>query len=125
MNVTMLSQILMSKEGFWIGQKENYFNHSDRSIIMFVIPSAIRRGMNEDEIRIKDLRNLEYTVLDGNVFLCEDFPPFQQQQKLLDIEIVTPVTCNKQEFLKQALNLDSNNFAVYEKLIEEINNNEK
>ncbi len=126
MNVRVLEQILTSDVEYWIFKKRNTDCHNIEfrpSIFMAVIPINILRFDNREDIKLIDLEGLVRVCLDGNIFLNEDYPPFQMGQDLHDVIEVYPIICNSREFLIKAMQLKSDNIRDYKNIIDEIANN--
>ena len=66
---------------------------------------------------------MEKIHLNGNIFLNEDYAPFQIKQNLTNVVEVYPIKCNQKEFLKQALILESDDIWEYKKIIDELCSN--
>ncbi len=128
MNVDILEKILTDKHQYWLIKKKNKnvginTQKFKSSIIMIVIPQKIKQELKRNEIKLTDLERLERIYLDGNIFLNEDYAPFQIGQNLTNVVQVYPINCNQKEFLKQALILESDNIWDYKKIIDELCSN--
>ena len=113
----------MSNNEYWLVAKRNdvasfgQVNRSDDYLMLIAIPYGIRRGLSYSEITLKDLDDLQNSVCDQNVFLNVDYAPFQRGQTFYYLYKGFPVS-NVKQFLTDALNLKSNDFYEYKKLVE-------
>ena len=125
MNIDILEKILTNEQPYWLVKKENKSVGINSqvfkpSIMMIIIPQKIEQGLSRDEIKLTDLERLQRVYLDSNVFLNEDYSPFQLGQTLVNVVEVYPIKCNQKEFLKQALILKSDSILDYKKIIDKL-----
>jgi len=116
MTIETYSKILQSNSEYWLIERVEY--HGANSIIFCAIPHSVTLGIKKEDIKLSDLEALDRCQI-TNVFLNKDFPPFQLYQQLGDVRDAFPVTGNIKEFLKKAIQIDSNNIYDYKELIEE------
>jgi hypothetical protein len=124
MNVSILEKILTSEQEYWILRKNNdtYGINAQSfkpSVIMCVIPKEITQGLKREDIKLTDLEELQ-SIYFTNIFLNEDYPPFQSGQDFHNITEAYPIPCKQKEFLIKALALDSDDIWDYKKIIDEI-----
>jgi hypothetical protein len=124
MNITILEKILTSEQEYWILRKNNDSNGISPqsfkpSVIMCVIPQEIKQGLKREEIKLTDLEKLQ-SICFVNIFLNEEYPPFQSGQNFYNITEAYPIPSNQKEFLIKALNLKSDDIWDYKCLIDEI-----
>lgn len=123
MNTSLLEKILTSNYEYWVLKKE-YGDGSTPPIIFCAIPLEVPRGLKRENIRLIDLEQL-YRIDIENVFLNKNISPFQIRVNLSSVTEAYPVTCNSKEFLKRALQLESNDIRDYVKLINELSEKEQ
>lgn len=111
MNIPLLEKILKSNYEHWV-IKQEYGNGSTPAIIFCSFPLEVPRGLKRENIRLIDLERL-YRIDIENVFLNKNIYPFQIGVNLSSVTEAHPVTCNPKEFLKRALQLESNDIRKY------------
>lgn len=119
-NLDFLVELLVSDYEYWVVSKRNESPKSDHfkdSIMLIVIPLNIDRGLKRDEIKLSDLERLLHATIHGNIFLNEDYPPFQYGQSFYNIHMGFPVTSEIYQFMIDALALKSDDIFEYKKLI--------
>ena len=124
MNISILEKILTSEHEYWILKKNNdtygINAHSFKpSVVMCVIPQKIKQGLKREEIKLIDLEKLQSSYF-FNIFLNEDYAPFQDGQDFYNITKAYPIPSNQKEFLTKALNLNSDDIRDYKNLIDEV-----
>lgn len=104
-NADFLAKILSSNETYWVVQFRmiGASSHEFVSVAMVAFPASVHLSTNESDIRYIDLKSLQRLEL-PNVYLSEDYPPFQYNITLYDAHDGFPVTANKKKFLQIALN---------------------
>lgn len=124
-NADFLAKILSSHETYWVIQFRmiGASNHEFVTVAFVAMPTSVHLDTKEDDIRYKDLRDLQRVEL-PNVYLSEDYPPFQCNITLYDAHDGFPVICNKRNFLRAALNMSRTKDlydykALHESLLEE------
>ena len=127
MNISILEKILKSEQEYWVLRKNNDRHGINRqsfkpSIIMCVIPPEIKQGLKRDDIKLTDLEKLQSSYF-SNIFLNEDYPPFQIGQSFYNITDCYPIPSKQKEFLVKALSLESDDIMDYKKLIDEVCSN--
>ena len=126
MEIDFLKKVLMNNSNYWVVAKRNSFRtffewkQGEDSIMLVSFP-GIEVNLKYEEITLKHIEDLYKLRLDFNIFLNEDYPPFQFGQSLYDVYDGfslenTPV----KKFLIAALQLGSNTLYEYEKLKKEI-----
>ena len=118
MELHILKSMLTGKHRYWIIEREfkGTAVNSDviaPSIMMIMIPSHIRISLKHEDIKLTDLEELEKADLPGNIFLNKYFAPFQMYQNLVNVVDAYPIMYNHMDFLKKALNLESDKFQDY------------
>ena len=124
MNISVLKKILTSNEEYWILRKNNDTiginpKSYKASIIMCAIPIEIEQGLKVDEIKLIDLEKLQ-SIHFSNIFLNQDYAPFQSCQSFYNITNAYPIPSNQKDFLIKALDLGSDDIWDYKLLIDEI-----
>ncbi len=125
-NINFLSKILSTKHEYWIVAKKNEYNTISRksrdkdSIIFISVPINIKIGVEYNDIKLVDLEKLQKANIDCNIFLNDNYPPFQMNQNLYNIFDGHPIESKQKLCLMKALELDSDNLWDYKKLIDEV-----
>jgi hypothetical protein len=123
-NVNFLKEVLMSDAEYWIVEKRVEVINSGRTdrvdvdIIFIAIPRNIERNLKYEEITLQELEKLENSLCEQNIFMTNDFTPFQIGVRFYNLYSGYPITKNINKFLIDALNLKSENIWDYKKLIE-------
>jgi hypothetical protein len=124
----------MSNTEYWIVAKMDYTNRygeiirSDDQIIFISIPQGIRRGLKKEEILLTDLEKLGDAPIDCNIFLNQDYPPFQRCQTLRDVYVGFPVEFvhgKTKQFIVDALLINSKSIYDYYELIKNLNSEQE
>ena len=128
MNISILEKILTSDQEYWILRKDNDSHGINAqsfkpSVIMCVIPQEIKQGLKREDIKLTDLEKLQSSYF-SNIFLNEDYPPFQSGQSFYNITDAYPIPSKQKEFLIKALDLKSDDIWDYKNLIDEVCSNE-
>ena len=126
MNISVLEKILTSDEEYWVLRKDNEgyginLQKFKPSIIMCVIPIEIKQGLKKEDIKLIDLEKLQSFYF-SNIFLNEDYAPFQSSQSFYNITDAYSIPCYQKEFLIKALDLQSDDIWDYKCLIDELCN---
>jgi hypothetical protein len=124
----------MSDVEYWIVAKMDYINRygsterCDDQIIFISIPQGIRRGLKREEIFLTDLEKLGGSYIDCNIYLNQDYPPFQRGQTLSDVYIGFPVEFVREktkQFMIDILTINSRSIYDYYELIKKLNSEQK
>lgn len=115
MRSDLLKQILETDHTYWVVAKENTANEycrtvrKDDSILLISIPQNVKRGLEYEEITLKQFEELKHSYMDSNIFLSpENYPPFQLYISFSSLHDGFPVTINKiNEFIIKAIELKS------------------
>lgn len=126
-NISFLTEILTSDHEYWVVAKQcmasvygRYERQKDQ-ILFICIPQQIDRGIKRDEIKLTQLENLRSIEVVGNLFLSDDYTPFQVGQTFYSIYKGYPIpTGYVNAFVKRALELKSTEIWDYKKIIDEI-----
>lgn len=105
-NADFLVKILSSSNEYWVicFRYTGASNVEFSSIAIIGIPYSVTLNRPVDEIRYKELDKLRDVHL-HNIFLSENYPPFQQNINLYSAVDGFPITCNKKNFLKAAIQM--------------------
>lgn len=128
MNIDFMKEIIMTTDEYWVVARKTIYRENfdtkrgEDQILFIAIPKGIRRGLQYEEITLKDVETFYNSFLDRNIFLYPDYPPFQDYIPFRDVHTGFPIKNNAKEFLIKALELKSDNLNDYKALIE---NNEK
>lgn len=118
MNVDLLAQILTTEHEYWIFQQSSKGSMGDvfTEIFFGSIPPDIERFEKRGQITLAEIDKLSRAHI-VNVFLSSPFAPFQNCVSLTDVVMGFPVTGDKREFLKKAMEFQSKDIFEYKKLI--------
>ena len=117
----------MSESEYWLVGKMDYVNRFgtmeriDDQILIVSIPMDIRRGLDRKDIMLSDLEALSRANVD-NIFLNEDYPPFQRYQTLNDVYVGCPIVFtngNTKNLLRDLLAINSKRFYDYKKVVDD------
>lgn len=123
MYTDFLREIFISTNEYWIVAKKTTYRdcfetrQGNDQILFISIPQGLRRGIKYDEITLAEMELLSNANID-NIYLSEDYPPFQLYTTLREVYNGYPVTCNVKPFLINALQLNSNELYNYYKLMQ-------
>lgn len=123
-NLNFIKEILMTDHEYWIVAKKDEINRIGRherlpdQIIFISIPRDIKRGLKYEEITLQEVEKLYGTHIDQNIFITDDYPPFQLYISFRDIYRGYPVEKNIKEFLIKALALKSTDLYKYKELMD-------
>lgn len=123
-NLDFLAKMLTSKSHYWIVAKKNEGLRNETfkdSIIFIALPHEIQTGMERSTILLTDLEKLARARMDSNIFLNEEFSPFQQYIQFHDVydgfELDNQFGLSIKEILIKALSIKSNSIHEYKKLL--------
>lgn len=124
MNVDMLKQILMSDTDYWLFARR-CTNSDGRQrgpdeIFMASIPQKFGKNQKYQDITLMEIEDLNRIRLDCNVFINIDYPPFQIGVSFYEVWKGFPIYRHGKEFLKAALELNSNDIFDYKVLCDKI-----
>jgi len=126
MEINFLKKVLMSNADYWVVAKRNSYRNfakwkQGEDSIMLVSFPGIEVNLKYEEITLKHIEDLYKAKLDFNIFLNEDYPPFQFGQSLYDVYDGFPLENTPvKKFLIAALQLGSNLLYEYEDLRKQI-----
>lgn len=124
-NLDFLKKILTTEHEYWIVAKRTSFNDCGRfkrgndHILIITIPTSVRRGLKSEEILLDDVYKLFNSSIDQNIFLDNDYPPFQRSISWYDVYTGFPITKKIKEFTIEAMLLGSNDIYEYKKILDE------
>lgn len=127
-NYEFYSQILQEDAEYWVVAKEvnsrQFFETKrEKDDILFIsLPHEITTGQKLEDIKYTDLEKIKHMDIPCNVFLSNNYSPFQVGQTFYNIYRGFPVKNKIKEFFLEAQKLNSPDLWDYEKLYKEINN---
>jgi hypothetical protein len=111
MHYDFLNKMLQANETYWCVAKMNLVNRLGRNerlddqIALIAIPYGTNMGIPANDVTFRQIEDLGRAKVD-NVFLSEDYPPFQIGITMYDVYDGFPIEGKyAKEFLKQALTL--------------------
>ncbi len=122
-DVKMIQQVLVSDAMYWIAARETRYSkygtmeRGDDQIVLIAIPDDIPRGMQYEEILLKDVERAGDVPIEKNIFINNDYPPFQLGLSLKDFYLMFPITCDVKAFLDKAFELKTNDIWDYKGII--------
>lgn len=122
-NIDFLKEILMSESEYWIVAMKRgaldlgEFKRIDDEILFISIPVNIRRGLKYEEITLMELEKLKDSNCNQNIYLTNDYPPFQIGQTFYEIYKGYPVKKDIKQFVIKALAIKSTDICDYKELI--------
>jgi len=123
-NIDLLKEILMTDFEYWIVAKKEFtsrlgeMSREPDQILLISIPPEIKRGLEYDDIKLKDVVKLYTSYADKNIFITGECPPFQLYISFRGIYAGFPIKKNIKQFMVAALELKSNDIYDYKKLID-------
>lgn len=124
MNVDLMKQILMANTDYWVFARR--VTHSDGKqhgpdeIFMASIPQSINKNTKYEDITLKQVEDLNIIRLDCNVFINVNYPPFQVGISFYEVWKGIPIKSHGKEFLRKALELQSDDIYDYECLAKRV-----
>lgn len=125
-NLNFLEKLLKEKVDYWIVAK---FNDSTRErmnddILFISLPTNIKRGIDINELKLSEVKKIQETYVDTNIFFTGEYAPFQLGVRLDSFWTGFPVKNVKiKQFVLKCLELNSYDIYDYEKLLK--NNQEQ
>lgn len=122
MEIDFLRQVLSTEHEYWCVARKDHASNCGRyerikdQIIFVSIPKDIPRCIQPDKILLLDVEKLERSSMDCNIFLNENYAPFQICQTFRDVYKAFPVAKMQREFLISAMQLESDSLYEYEKI---------
>lgn len=128
METEFFKKVMTSHDGYWVvskkkeGREYGDWVRKNDTIVFIAIPEKWKRGLKPNEILLIDVENYQREFIDCNIYLNEAYPPFQQGQSLSDVTDGFPVKTELgiNEFIAQAIQLESDNLFDYKKLMDRI-----
>jgi len=128
MDLDIIKEILTKKDEYYIGAKKTYRleNGTEKigkdQIILFAIPPQIARNIKVNDIKLSEVEALNDCYIDNNIFLNNDYPPFQLGINFSKIYAVYPLTDVKKinKLMLEALKLESSKLDDYIDLIKKL-----
>jgi len=128
-NISFLTEVLTTDHEYWVVAKKcmasNYgrYERIKDQVIFIAIPSKIERDIDRDCIKLTDLEKIQSEEITGNIFLSDDYTPFQHCQNFHSIYIGFPIPDKEvNNFLRKAILFKSDDIFQYKKIIDELNN---
>ncbi len=120
-------RIIESDDSYWVLARETSYRdmgetkrgHDD--IIFVAIPQTIRRNTKYENILLKDIETLEKASMDCNIFLSEDFSPFQIGQSFRNVYDGFPIAENIKEFAIRAMSTSKHELSWYQEMYKKLN----
>lgn len=126
-NISFLTEILTTEHEYWVVAKKSMaammgrYERQKDQILFIGIPPKIDRMVNKKEIKLTQLEDLRRSEIFGNIYLSENYTPFQWGQDFYNIYKGYPIPNNiVNDFLRKAMDLKSNDLYEYKKIIDEI-----
>jgi hypothetical protein len=125
-NLNFLKQIITEEHEYYVVAKKNeylHFGELDRqkdsiALIVILYSESFRRGVKPDEILLNEIENLRNVSDVPNIYINENYAPFQQGFSLYNVYNGFPIKGNIKEFLIKALALQSDSIYDYKELAE-------
>lgn len=123
MNIDFLKEVLTTEYEYWVVAKEEHkYEYSksvrDKDSILFIaIPNNVRRGLKYEEITLKDIEVLNRSDADQNIYLSEDYSPFQRHIKFSGFYRGYPVKSDYKNALKELLELKADSIYEYDEFL--------
>jgi hypothetical protein len=116
-NAEFLARILSSHSTYWCicFRYDGAMSHEFITVALVAMPPSVQFTKEED-IKFNDLKTLRTLDL-PNVFLSENYPPFQFSINLYNAHDGFPIECNVKSFLKDAINAEPKKDLYYYKQI--------
>jgi len=122
-NLPFLKEVLTTATPYWVAARKEYVvthdsgvHETENSIWFIMIPDLIQIGKWADDLLVKDVEELYYQKVD-NICLSERFSPFQSEINMSGFYQGFSITVPIKDFLKRAIQLESNNLEDYKKLL--------
>lgn len=129
LDMTLLKEIMASNDEYWIVAKRTHyrecfrFKQGEDDILLIGIPSELREliigEMNIDDLTIGKAKKIINIDVDTNIFLSDDYPPFQKGFVFGDFYKGYPIVKVRcQDFLRKALELKSHDIEQYKVILD-------
>jgi len=126
MHIDFYKKILMSTYCYWIVAQQCEamvyckLKRIEDDIIFIAIPENIKRGLEYKDIKLKDIEEIETTNIITNIYLTNNYAPFQHGisfKNIYDGFYIDGKSNNIKDILIKALKIKSNEIYKYKELL--------
>lgn len=122
-NLHFLERLLREDSDYWVVAKVNDSTQGrmEDDILLISLPSSINKGVEINELKLGEVKRIQETYVDTNIFFTGDYAPFQLGVRLDSFWSGFPVKDVKiKPFVLKCLELKSHDLHDYEKLLKEM-----
>ena len=119
-NLHFLERLLKEDNDYWVVAKVNDSTQGrmDDDILLISLPSSVKSGIDINDLKLSEVKEIQETYVDTNIFFTGNYAPFQLGVRLDSFWTGFPVKdVEIKPFILKCLELKSHDIHDYEDLL--------